>query len=529
MNEEFATIERENSAFWARMLRERFERDVELAIDWDSFENDSSESGWPLYPLNIQEAGVERLLYAITGLMDKDEKFKTAAIDSIQSIHISSAKDLRAVRLLFHKRCVTYRCFAGDWNGYFGIEQMQQYLGDKVPRKTQLRRKLERWVRGLLSSTEKAEAVQAKPTSAPEAAPEHEEMEYEADLDSDDQPEHQHTAERTIPQYDTALRTELESLYNGFLRALEDRDLATLLSLADVTKTDEETLRSEQEKDGYASFSKWLLTTYPSLEDVSFISLRTEGEDLAGYYMAWLPPYTREYLSLTLIRYLKIGGEWKIVLRLTEMASAPFRVRRDEDTLVKALEVSETNPLMALERPERANGVEKPPREVKLSKGKARLREELEAVMARVYDCLERRDVKAFLSAVAVSQHDQKTLRKKSSRLLREIFENTPDPSKAVFVKMKTKGHRITGYYFVAPYPTNQSFKFVYLLVFIRRDGEWKLVFSLDHAPAMNLSVAKSGGDVVSRAEEVIRDIGGLLDLDFVITSLFDNIINDTP
>ena len=121
---------------------------------------------------------------------------------------------------------------------------------------------------------------------------------------------------------------------------------------------------------------------------------------------------------------------------------------------------------------------------------------------------------------------NERMLRKKSRRLLKEVFENTPDPSQAVFVKLKTKGNDTTGYYFVAPYPTNPSFKFVYLRVFVRCDGEWKLVFSLEHAPAMNLSVANSGGDLVSRAEEVINEIG-LLDLDFVVTSLFDDIIND--
>jgi hypothetical protein len=525
LNEEFATIERENRAFWARILRERFDRDVELEIDWDSFEKDSADSGWPLYPLNIQQAGVERLLYAITGLMDKDEKFRAGAIDSIDSIHVSSAKDIHAVQFLFHKGRITYQCFAGDWNGYFTIEQMQQYLDDKVPRKTKLRRMLEGWIRGL-SAAKKEEPVQRE--SASEPTPEPEQVECEPDPDADELSEQEHTPKRTIPPYDKALRGELESLYNAFIHALKDKNLEQLLRLVDVTKTDEETLRSEQEQDGFAGFSEWLLATYPSLEQANFISLKTEEDDLAGYYVAWLPPYTREYLNLTLVRYLKTGGEWKMVFRLAEMTSAPFCVREDEDTLAKALEVMETNPLLLLDRPERVDDLGKPHKEPKLSKGKARLKEELEAVLATVYDSLERRDVNAFLSAVAVSQSEEKKLRKKSRRLLREIFENTPDPSKAVFVRMKTKGHRITGYYSVAPYPTNPSFKFVYLRTFIRRDSEWKLVFCLEHAPAMNLSVAKSGGDLVSRAEEVISETG-LLDLDFVTTFLFDDIINDKP
>ena len=531
MNEQIAEIERDNRAFWSRMLRDRFGRDVTLEIDWDAFETDSAESGWPLYPLNIQQAGIERLLYAITGLMDKDTKFKTAAVDSIDSIHITSVASTKAVKLLFHKGRITYRCFAGDWNGYFSTEQMQQYLDGSVPRKSRVRKKFERWVSGLFGYDEQeSESAQGASTAQLSESAVVEPVEDESELIEEESTIPQERfVERTIQPYDETLRGELESIYEALLKALATSDLESFLSLVEVTKTDEETLRSEMEKDGFVSFSKWLLTTYPSLEQGTFIALKTKDEDLAGYYTAWLPPYTREYLNLTLIKYLKTTGNWKLVLRLTEMASAPFRVRKDEEPLVKALEVLATSPLMTLERPERHDVLEKPAAEPKLTKRTARLKEELEMVIDAVYGSLEQCDVKAFLSAVVVSQEDGKKLRKRSKRLFKEILENTPEPSQATFVRLETMGEAIVGYYFVAPYPTNPSFKFVYLKPFVRRDGRWKMVFSLDHAPAMNMSAAKSAGDLVSRATEVIKEID-LLNLELVMTALFDDIIKeDSP
>jgi hypothetical protein len=332
---------------------------------------------------------------------------------------------------------------------------------------------------------------------------------------------------RTIPEYDADLRTELESIYSTFLRALAESDLETLLSLVEITKTDEETLRNEMQKDGFSSFSKWLLTTYPSQEKANFISLKTEENDVAGYYVEWLPPYTRDYLVITLIRYLKIDGQWKIVLRLAEMASAVFQVRKDEDTLTKALEEVETNPLLALERPELCEVLEKPAPKPKLTEKEARLREELEKVIATVYRSLEQNDVEQFLSAVAVSQLDGKKLRKKFKRLSKEILENTPDPSQATFVALKGKERKATGYYFVAPFPKNPAFRFVYLRPFVQRDAQWKMLFSLDHDLAVSLNIAKSGGDIVSRAEELITEID-LLHLEWVMTALFEDIIGDT-
>lgn len=529
MNEQIAAIERENRAFWSRLLREQFDRDVTLEVDWNAFEIDSSESGCLLYPLNIQRAGIERLLYALTGLMNKDEKFKAAATSSIDSIHITSAKDIRAVKLLYHKRRITYRCFAGDWDGYFTIEQAQQYLHDNVPSTSKVRRRVEQWVGGLIAAKKiDADLAHQEPKSAPTDIPESERSEHAPEPIVHDAPAQAHSTEPTITPYDTALRVELEALYNAFLLALEEKNLENLLKLVEITQTDEETLRTELEKDGFTGFSEWILTTYPSLDNANFISLKTKEEDLAGYYMTWLPPYSSDYLNLSQIKFLKTNGEWKIVFRLTEMASAAFQVRSDEEPLMKAFEVLATNPLLALNRPEFSDHLDRPAKEPRLTKRKAQLKRELEEVMATVQDSLEQRDAKAFLSAVAVSQKHGKTLRKGFKRLSKEILENTPDPTAAIFVTLETMGHNTVGYYFVAPHPTNTAFRFVYLRPFARRDGKWKLVFSLEHDLGVSMNVTQSGGDLISRANEVIREIP-LLHLDFAMTTLFDDAVRDNP
>ena len=126
VNEQIAEIEREYRAFWSRMLRDRFGKDVTLVVDWDSFITGSTEAGWLLYPLNIKTAGIELLLYAITGLMDHDRKFSTAAIDRIESLYVANAEDIDAVKLSFRKGRLTYHCFAGDWSGYYTIDEIKE-------------------------------------------------------------------------------------------------------------------------------------------------------------------------------------------------------------------------------------------------------------------------------------------------------------------------------------------------------------------------------------------------------------------
>ncbi|MCJ7630773.1 MAG: hypothetical protein MUO50_20535, partial [Longimicrobiales bacterium] len=91
-------------------------------------------------------------------------------------------------------------------------------------------------------------------------------------------------------------------------------------------------------------------------------------------------------------------------------------------------------------------------------------------------------------------------------------------------VKLQTRGDDQAGFYFVAPFPANPSFDFVYLRPFVYHDGGWKIVFSLEHDLAMNMNVARSEGDLVSRAVEVIDKID-LLHLEWVMSSLFGEII----
>ena len=515
MNEEIAQIEAENRPFWSRMLRERFGRDVALDVDWESFIAGSQTDGWVLYPLNIQSAGVERLLYAITGLMDQDEKFKIAAIDRIESLYVGHAPDIDSVGLRYRKGRLTYRCFAGDWNGYYTIDEIRWFLQGHIVRKSGIRKLLERRIESLSHD----EASEAEPPPVPDApAPLAEEPAPPA------APPVQDTPPYVAEEYDAALRSQLESLYSRFIDAVTEKDLDGLLGLVRISRTDEETLRRGMASDGLVRFSEWMLTVYPRLDQTTFVSLKSEEAGLAGYYMAWVPPYTQEYLNLTLVTFERTDGRWRIVFRISGSASAILQVRTNEHALAKAQEVIRTNPLMELKRPEIEDISAEELPEPELSEEMSRLKAEFEAVYATVYSAVENRDVEAFLSSVVVSAEDEEKLRDKPRSLFRSILENTPEPSETIFVTLKRRGRRQAGLYFVAPYPHNPSFDFVYLRPFVFRDGRWRMVFSLDYDLLMNMSVATSGGDLRSRAMEVIDKID-LLNLEWVMGSLFAEII----
>lgn len=567
--EEIAQIERENRPFWSRILRERFEREVTLEVDWDAFIYGSYEEGWVLYPLNIQRAGVERLLYAITGLMDRNDHFKTAARDRIESLYVGYTPDIAGVKLRYRKGRLTYRCFAGDWDGYYSIEKIQWELQGRIVGKSWIRKLVEGWIERLSDdqtpeaelppgSEEPAEAlappgpdeavlpqgireepvgVQAPvesvlPVSSPDE-PEAPSVQEEPLLSEPSQDEAVVPFTRDEPEYvpeeyDAALRTRLESVYDQFLGTITEKDLDGLLDIVRISRTDEETLRREMSSDGFVSFSEFLLSTYPRLDQTTFVSLRSEADGLAGYYVWWDPPYSDDYLNLTLLTFQETEGGWKLVFRISGTPTAILQVEQGENILAEAQGVIGTDPLMELKPPETVDISDPAIVVPELSEEMSLLKADFEAIYRTVYRALEDRDIKAFLSAVVLSGEDEKKLRKNSRPLFRAILENTPEPSEAIFVTLRTRGEDQAGLYFAAPYPKNPSFYFVYLRPFAYRRGRWRMVFSLEYDLAMNMSIAVSGGDLPSRAMEVINRID-LLDLEWVMSSLFEHIIQRSP
>ena len=508
VNEEIAQIERENRPFWSRLLREHFGRDVALEVDWDTFITGSKTAGWPLYPLNIQNAGVERLLYAITGLMDHDERFRTAAVDRIESLYVANASDIEGVGLQLRKGRLTYRCFAGDWNGYYTIDEIQRDLKGRIVGKSRIRKLVERWMEDLSD----LRTIEPEPPPVPEEpapAP---------------APPVREKPVNVVEKYDASLRAELESLYDQFIKTITEKDLDGLLGMVRITRTDEETLRREMSSDGFVSFAEWLLAVYPPLDQTTFVSLKSGDDGLAGYYMAWVPPYSDDYLHLTLITFEETDGRWRIVYRISGAPSTIFEVGKEENVLAKAQEVMRTDPLMELKPPETVDLSGPGMVEPELSEELSLLKAEFQSTFNTVYRALEDRDIKTFLSAVILSKEDEKKLRGQPGSLLRAILENAPDPSEAIFVTIRTRGEDQAGLYFVAPYPRNPSFYFVYLRPFVYRRGKWRMVFSLEYDVAVNMSFAISGGDLPSRAIEVINKFD-FLNLEFVMSSLFGDII----
>jgi hypothetical protein len=126
-------IEREEHQSWERMLAERFGRELPIEVDWETFLADPADGGGSLYPLNVKEAGVMRLVYALNRWMDEDEDFREKAAALLRGLLVTSVPDPDLRDVVLDGSVVVYRCHADtSYRGFLTIDEIQMRLGELI-------------------------------------------------------------------------------------------------------------------------------------------------------------------------------------------------------------------------------------------------------------------------------------------------------------------------------------------------------------------------------------------------------------
>jgi hypothetical protein len=137
-----------------------------------------------------------------------------------------------------------------------------------------------------------------------------------------------------------ALRKELETVYNAQVESLVKRDPGAFLESLYGAEERAEMIRSR-----FAEMAEGLLEMIPRLDQTTFVAVRTEGDDLAGYYFFVRDP---QFVNIQLSKFVKVGGRWRIVPESTGYSFAP---EEGEDVLARAAALVDSEPQLRLERP----------------------------------------------------------------------------------------------------------------------------------------------------------------------------------
>ncbi len=358
------------------------------------------------------------------------------------------------------------------------------------------------------------------------------------------------SADMAEPSLDKSLRAELESVYNKFIMALKDSNFESLLHVLKMPSSDEEVFQKTAESENWDRHVEWMLTMNPELSQTTFITLNSLANDFAGYFFLWDPSYSDDYKHVSIRKFEKTRGQWRMLYSLGEGNDAILQVGPHDDVQTKVYELLETSPFLKLVRPAKIHAPERKPGQTLENPDEIKLKAELEAIDEAQRDALKNKDIDGFLSTVSLSKENLEQLKARFLELAEDILTSKPMLSQTTFVTTKTiMDKNIVGYYYMADYPHDKAFLFVYLKMFVKREGRWRMLLNMDplFKPdvyalqssggnpakllidvdlknlAVSLNHSKSDGDIQSRAMELIDQ--NLLQMDSLFPICFEEVI----
>lgn len=144
---------------------------------------------------------------------------------------------------------------------------------------------------------------------------------------------------------DAALRAELEAVYNAQIAALKNKDAEAYVATTLVPEGTADDVHDPAKRAEFTDAADFLLELTPELSQTTFVTIKTEGDDLAGYYYT-----TRDenFVNVTLITFVRVEGRW---LLAPENKSSSFTPGEGQDVQAKVAELIETSDMLRLARP----------------------------------------------------------------------------------------------------------------------------------------------------------------------------------
>jgi hypothetical protein len=137
-----------------------------------------------------------------------------------------------------------------------------------------------------------------------------------------------------------SLRKELESVYNAQIAALEKKDVEAFLGILFGAEG-----RAEMIRGRFAEMAEGLLEMTPRIDNADFVAVRTEGDDLAGYYFLLKEP---PFASVQLASFVKVDGRWRIT---PNSSTCSIEAEPTGNLLSRASKMIDAEPALRLERP----------------------------------------------------------------------------------------------------------------------------------------------------------------------------------
>lgn len=141
------------------------------------------------------------------------------------------------------------------------------------------------------------------------------------------------------------IRSELEAAFSVYAEALKNKDVEGFINAAHLP----EGFSEEELREDFTEFAEFTLDTTPDLNDTKFVTIKTLGDDLAGYYCTYTYPDDPKAINIILTPFKKSDEGWKVLMG---GGISGFEPEEGEDVEARIAELIENDSAIQLRSPE---------------------------------------------------------------------------------------------------------------------------------------------------------------------------------
>jgi hypothetical protein len=141
------------------------------------------------------------------------------------------------------------------------------------------------------------------------------------------------------------IRSELEAVLGAYIEALKNKDIEAFINIVRLPDGfSEEGLREE-----FSEFAEFTLDTTPDPNEAKFVTVKTLGDDLAGYYCTYTYPDDPKAINIMLTTFNKTDKGWKVLMG---GGISGFEPEEGEDINARIADLIENDSTIQLRSPE---------------------------------------------------------------------------------------------------------------------------------------------------------------------------------
>lgn len=142
-----------------------------------------------------------------------------------------------------------------------------------------------------------------------------------------------------------AIRSDLEKVFGVYRDALKKGDVEAFMTAVSLP----DGFSEEELREDFSEFAEFTLGATPDLNETKFVTVKTLGDDLAGYYCTYTHPDDPKGINIVLTPFKKSDKGWKVLMG---GGISGFEPEEGEDIDARVAELIENDSVIQLRPPE---------------------------------------------------------------------------------------------------------------------------------------------------------------------------------